>query len=55
MDSGFPIEEGINPPGKGHQHTNLPDFPKNCVKLRKIWSVGRAHGRVAPLDLPLKG
>ena len=25
---------------RGHQHTNLPDFPKNCMKLRKFWSVG---------------
>ena len=24
---------------RGHQHTNLPDFPKNCMKLRKFWSV----------------
>ena len=24
----------------GRQHTNLPDFPKNCMKLRKFWSIG---------------
>ena len=27
---------GRNPPGMGRQHTNLPDFPKNCMKLRKF-------------------
>ena len=26
--------------GGGRQHTNLPDFPKNCMKLRKFWSGG---------------
>ena len=39
-DPGFPIGGGANPRGEGHQHTNLPDFPKNYMKLRKFWSVG---------------
>ena len=30
---------------EGRQHTNLPDFPKNCMKLRKFWSVGRRRRR----------
>ena len=38
---GFPVGEGANPPGEGgRQHTNLPDFPKNCMQIRKLWSVG---------------
>ena len=35
-------------PSGGRQHTILPNFPKNCMKLRKFWAVGRA-----PLDPPL--
>ena len=31
---------------RGRQHVNLPDFLKNCMKLRKFWSVGGG----APLD-----
>ena len=37
-DTGFPVGGGTNPWGGGRQHTNLPDFPKNCMKLRKFWS-----------------
>ena len=33
MDTGFPIGGGVNPPGGGRQHTNLPDLSKNCMKL----------------------
>ena len=40
------------PRRRGCQHTNLPDFPKNCMKLRKFWSVGEAPG-TPPLDPPL--
>ena len=29
-DLRFPVGGGANPPGGGRQHTNLPDFPKNC-------------------------
>ena len=38
-DPGFPIGGGTNPPG-GCQHIILPNFVKNCMKLRKFWSVG---------------
>ena len=41
---------GANPP-VGSQYTNLPDFPKNCIYLRKFWSGGRR--RPHPLDPPL--
>ena len=44
VDLGFPVGGGANLPGRGHQHTNLPDFPKNYMKLRKFWSVGGAPG-----------
>ena len=38
---GFLVGGGANPPGGGgRQHTNLPDVPKNCMKLRKFWSGG---------------
>ena len=40
-DTGFSVGGGANPPG-GRQHTNLSDFPENCMKLRKFWSVGGA-------------
>ena len=39
-DPGFPIGRGANPPGRGYQHTNLPDFLKNCMKLRNFGSLG---------------
>ena len=39
-DPGFPIGVGANHPGEGGQHTKLPNFPKNCMKLRKIRAVG---------------
>ena len=48
-DPGFPVEEGANPPGEGRQHTNLPDFPKNCMKLRNFWLVEEGAHRGAPL------
>ena len=31
--------EGAPTLQRGHQHTNLPDFPKNCMKLEKFWAV----------------
>ena len=54
VDPGFPVGWGANPQGVGRQHTNLPDFPKNCMELRKVWSVrgGRTPG-APPLDPPL--
>ena len=49
-DPGFPVGGGANPSGGGHQHTNLPDFPKNYMKLRNFWSVvGRGALGAAPL------
>ena len=48
-DLGFPVGGGANPPGEGRQHTNLPDFPKNCMKLRNFWSVGEGAHRGVPL------
>ena len=36
---GANLPGGANPLG-GHQHRSLPCFPKNCMKLRKFWSVG---------------
>ena len=50
-DPGFPVGGGVNPPG-GHQHTILPNFPKNCMKLRNFWATG-GGGCPPPLDLPL--
>ena len=49
-DTRFPVGGGANPWGR--QHTSLPDFPKNCMKLRKFWSVG-VRGR-SPLDPPMQ-
>ena len=45
-DTGFPVAMGANPEG-GRQHTHLPDFPKNCMKLRKFWFV-RGEGAPPP-------
>ena len=42
---------------RGHQHTNLSDFLKNCMKLRKFWAeVGGARRErlLPPLDPPLQ-
>ena len=44
----IPGRSGCQPLG-GYQHTNLPDFPKNCMKLRKFWSVGGRAPREPPL------
>ena len=38
-DPGFPVGGGANPP-RGRQHMILPNFAKNCMKLRKIWAMG---------------
>ena len=42
-DPGFPIGGGTNPPG-GCQHIILPNFVKNCMKLRKFWGIGGCPG-----------
>ena len=47
-DTRFPIGGGANPPG-GCQHMILPNFPKNCLKLRNFSAVRGAP----PLDAPL--
>ena len=44
-DPGFPVGGGANRPGGGgggggRQHTKLPNFPKNCMNLRKFWAIG---------------
>ena len=46
-DPGFPVGGGANPPG-GRQHMILPNFVKNCMKLRKFWAVGGARAGCAP-------
>ena len=55
-DPGFPIGGGTSLRAMECQHTNFPDFPQNCMILRKFWSMG---GGVcvwsAPLDLTLEG
>ena len=38
------LSRGRQPMGGG-QHTNLPDFPKNYMILRKFWSVGGGAAR----------
>ena len=44
-DPVLPMGGGANPSGWGRQYINLPDFSKNGMKLRKIWSVeGHALG-----------
>ena len=38
-DPRFPIGVGANCPRGGGQHTNLSNFTKNCIKLRKFLAV----------------
>ena len=48
-DTGFPAGGDANCPGKGgRQHTKLPNFPKNCMKLRNFRVVGEG-APIAPL------
>ena len=35
-------------PGGGRQHTNLSNFPKNCMKLKEFGPPGGAHVPCAP-------
>ena len=53
-DPGFPVGGGANPLG-GRQHMILPNFAKNCMKLRKFWAVGGGGARrgAPPLNPPL--
>ena len=39
-DPGFPVGGGANTWGGGCHHTILPNFPKNCMKVKKIWAMG---------------
>ena len=46
-DPGFSIGGGTNL--WGDQHMILPNFPDNCMKLRKVWAIGeRAHAGAHP-------
>ena len=46
-DQGFPVGGGANP--RGRQHMILPNFAKNCIKLRKFWAVGRPRSATVSL------
>ena len=50
-DPGFPRGGGANSPG-GHQHTILPKFPKNCMKLKEF-GPGGARPKFYYVDPPL--
>ena len=52
-DPGFP-RGGVPTPGGG-QHMILPNFPKNCMKLKEFGSPGRGgHASLAPPPHPLR-
>ena len=54
-DPGFPRGGGANSPGGGgRQHTILPKFPKNCMKLKEFGPPGGARPLRPPLDPPLQ-
>ena len=36
VDPGFPRNGGANSPGRERQHTVLPNFPQNCMKLKEF-------------------
>ena len=42
VDPGFPRGGGANSPG-GHQHTILPNFLENCIKLKEFGPPGGAR------------
>ena len=44
---------GANSPGGGRQHTILPKFPKNCMKLKEFGPPGGHASPAPPLDQPL--
>ena len=53
-DLGFPRGGGANSPG-GRQHTILPKFPKNCMKLKEFGPRGGgARPKFYYVDPPLK-
>ena len=47
-DPGFPRGGGANSPGGGRQHTILPNFPINCMKLKEF---GPGGGRASKILL----
>ena len=49
----FP-EEGAPTPQGVRQHTILPNFPKNCMKLKEFGSQGGRASLAPPLDPPLQ-
>ena len=52
-DPGFPRGGGANSPG-GCQHTILPNFPKNCMKLKEFGPPGGgARPKFYYVDPPL--
>ena len=52
-DLGFPRGGGANSPG-GRQHTILPKFPKNCMKLKEFGPPGGgARPKFYYVDPPL--
>ena len=53
-DPGFPRGGGANSPG-GCQHTILPNFPKNCMKLKEFGPPGGARPKFYYVDPPLAG
>ena len=53
-DPGFPRGGGANSPGGGRQHTILPCFPKNCMKLKEFGPPGGgARPKFYYVDPPL--
>ena len=44
-DPGFPLGGGTSPRGGGAQHTILPNFPKNCMKLKEFGPCGEGGER----------
>ena len=51
-DLGFPRGGGANSPG-GRQHTILPNFPQNCMKLKEFGPWGGVRPKFYYVDLPL--
>ena len=46
-DLGFPRGGGANSPGGGgRQHTILPNFPKNCMKLKEFGPRGGGASKI---------
>ena len=52
-DPGFPVGGAPTLEG-GEQYMVLPNFPKNCMKLRTFWAVGGERAEDAPLDPTLQ-